>query len=342
MKKFWGEKVRRVTSLITCTALILSIMLGINPITARAAAKKWNIDLSNGKTAHVTNGRIDELASRPKSDIEAVMLLYIMMLNDKDHSNSDFGNAESITTVLSTDPYQGLTITRSNKDFTFRAAENSIGTGEYSITRQAIIDYFRNRPNHNNESATEFGDKIMYAFGLVVDGKGITDDTELIVSVKYSDAPVKTESTVGSDPVASFEVGTEIENNGIKYRIIDKAGNLSAIALTAQSKSVEIPDSVVIDKYTLNVTDIAQGFMKGNKKTKSVTIGSNVNSIGKQAFYKCKKLKKVKIKSTNITSIGKKAFGKNAKGFTLKMPKNCKKAYKKLLKKAGIKTVNTK
>ena len=82
--------------------------------------------------------------------------------------------------------------------------------------------------------------------------------------------------------------------------------------------------------------------MKGNKKTKSVTIGSNVNSIGKQAFYKCKKLKKVKIKSTNITSIGKKAFGKNAKGFTLKMPKNCKKAYKKLLKKAGIKTVNTK
>ena len=114
----------------------------------------------------------------------------------------------------------------------------------------------------------------------------------MIVSVKYSDAPVKTESTVGSDPVASFEVGTEIENNGIKYRIIDKAGNLSAIALTAQSKSIEIPDSVVIDKYTLNVTDIAQGFMKGNKKTKSVTIGSNVNSIGKQAFYKCKKLLK--------------------------------------------------
>ncbi|WP_408072419.1 hypothetical protein [Butyrivibrio sp. JL13D10] len=46
----------------------------------------------------------------------------------------------------------------------------------------------------------------------------------MIVSVKYSDAPAKTESTVGSDPVASFEVGTEIENNGIKYRIIDKAG----------------------------------------------------------------------------------------------------------------------
>jgi hypothetical protein len=77
--------------------------------------------------------------------------------------------------------------------------------------------------------------------------------------------------------------------------------------------------------------------MNGNKKVKKVTIGSNVTSIGSKAFYHCKKLKKVTVNSTKITSIGKKAFGKNAKGFTLKLPKSCKKSYKKMLKKAKIK-----
>ncbi|WP_022762397.1 MULTISPECIES: hypothetical protein [unclassified Butyrivibrio] len=69
-------------------------------------------------------------------------------------------------------------------------------------------------------------------------------------------------------------------------RVLDESGNVSAIGLTSARKSVIIPDTVVADGVTMNVSDIAPRFMKGNKKTKSVTIGSNVTSIGKEAFYK--------------------------------------------------------
>ena len=157
------------------------------------------------------------------------------------------------------------------------------------------------------------------------------------VVIKYSNDPVITNSAPGAATTVAFEVGKEIESNGIKYRITDAAGNLSAIGLTSASKTVTIPDSVALAGCNLNVTDIAANFMRGNKKTKKVTIGANVATIGNQAFYKCKKLKKVTIKSANIKSFGKKAFGKNAKGFSLKVPKSCKKAYKRLLKKAKIK-----
>ena len=94
-----------------------------------------------------------------------------------------------------------------------------------------------------------------------------------------------------------------------------------------------------IEGFNFNVTEIANGFMKGNKKTTKVTIGANVTSIGKEAFYKCKKLKKVTVKSEKLATIGKKAFGKNAGRFVLKVPGKCKKAYKKLLKKAKLKSV---
>ena len=160
---------------------------------------------------------------------------------------------------------------------------------------------------------------------------------EFEITIKYSDTPVITDNHVKAAPSVSFEVGRELGDNAVKYRIMDATGSLSAIGLTSEAKSVTIPDSVGLAGFNLNVNDIAQGFMKGNKKTKTVKVGSNVTSIGSQAFYKCKKLKKVTIKSKQIKTIGNKAFGKDAKNFTLKLPKSCKKKYRKLLKKAKVK-----
>jgi hypothetical protein len=166
-------------------------------------------------------------------------------------------------------------------------------------------------------------------------------DDEVIIEIKFSDSPV----VVNMDGNASnveFVVGQEFEVNGIKYRVMDTAGNLSAISLTASAKKVIIPDSVEYSGCTLKVTDVAQNFMKGNKKVQNVTIGANVTTIGKCAFYNCKKLKKVTVKSEKITAFGQKAFGKNARKFTLKVPKSSKKNYKKLLKKARLKTIKLK
>lgn len=111
------------------------------------------------------------------------------------------------------------------------------------------------------------------------------------------------------------------------------------------SKSVNnaiVSETVTYDGITYKVTSIAPGAFKNNKKLTKVTIGSNVKTIGKQAFYGCKNLKSITIKSTKLTtkSVGAKAFtkagSKNYKKLVVKVPKSKKKAYVKLLKKKGL------
>ncbi|MCR5337757.1 MAG: leucine-rich repeat domain-containing protein, partial [Lachnospiraceae bacterium] len=107
-----------------------------------------------------------------------------------------------------------------------------------------------------------------------------------------------------------------------------------------KAKSASIPATVKYKGVTYKVTAIGpKAFSKWKKKLKKVTIGKNVKKIGKEAFKGCKKLKTIVIKTTNLK---KKTMGKNAfKGIhasaKAKVPKKKLSAYKKILKKAGIK-----
>ena len=89
---------------------------------------------------------------------------------------------------------------------------------------------------------------------------------------------------------------------------------------------------------TYKVTSIAANACKGNKKITSLTIGSNVKSIGKNAFYGCKNLKKLVINSKKLTaeSIGKNAFQGISDKAVVQTPKELAKKYRKLLKKKGL------
>lgn len=96
-------------------------------------------------------------------------------------------------------------------------------------------------------------------------------------------------------------------------------------------KNAIVPETVTYDGITYKVTSIAPGAFKNNKKLTKVTIGSNVKTIGKQAFYGCKNLKSITIKSTKLTT---KFVG--AKAFTKAGSTNYKKLVVKLLKKKGL------
>ena len=85
---------------------------------------------------------------------------------------------------------------------------------------------------------------------------------------------------------------------------------------------------------------LAANALKNNKKVTTVVIGKNVKSIGKKAFYGCKKLKKVTVKSSKLKKVGAKAFTGTNKKITIKVPAKKVKAYKKLLKNKGLKTLN--
>ncbi len=102
--------------------------------------------------------------------------------------------------------------------------------------------------------------------------------------------------------------------------------------------SVTIPSSIVVDGNEYRVTGIADSAFSGNKKLKKVTIGENVEKIGKNAFYGCSKLSKIKIESTYLKkkNVGKNAFKKINKKAKITVPSNKYKAYAKLLKARGV------
>lgn len=104
------------------------------------------------------------------------------------------------------------------------------------------------------------------------------------------------------------------------------------------AKTITIPATIKVKGVTYKVTKIADNSFKNNNKITKITIGENIVSIGKNAFYGCKKLKTITIRSRKLTSktVSKNAFKGLTKITTIKVPKNKLTAYKKLLKKKGL------
>ena len=137
-------------------------------------------------------------------------------------------------------------------------------------------------------------------------------------------------------------VGTKLTGpDGASYTV----GSYGTVTYNAPKKktsvkSVNVPDTVKIGGYTYEVTAIAANAFSGAKKLKTVTIGSNIRTIGAKAFYKTPQLKKVTIKGVWLTSIGSKAFqkagSKSYKKLKIYVPKARKAAYTTMLKKAKL------
>ena len=309
----------------------------INPnavLSAKAAVRSASIDMRNGRVLNIRESiNVGERMTR--DEMEYLLLDIAVLLHDKDGRKAKDLMKEDVTMIISSqNPYQGIKNEKAGSILKLSAVENAVGTGKYVVDREGISSLYETKGYMVDLYLNMFENIIRGSDKLITDES--RNDNTYIIEVKYSDTPIVTYYN-GNTRTVSFKVGGEFKNNGIKYRIIDAAGNVSAIALTGKAKKVTIPDAVDLAGYKMNVTDIADNFMKGDKKATNVTIGENVTSIGKQAFYKCKKLKKVTIKSTKLKAVGKKAFGKNAKKFSVKMPKSCKKTYKKLFKKAKVK-----
>ena len=82
---------------------------------------------------------------------------------------------------------------------------------------------------------------------------------------------------------------------------------------------------------------------KGKIKLTTVTIGTNVKTVGANSFAGCSKLKTISIKSQVITKFGKNAFKGIYKKAIIKTPAKKLKTYKKLLSDAKLaKTITVK
>ena len=260
------------------------------------------------------------------------------------------------------------------KTYTLTILRNS-GTGGGEHTHSYGSEWKNDADNHWHEcSCGDKADKAAHDFKWVVDKeatatqKGSKHEECKVCGYKKAavEIPATGSTTKPTDPTQTNpQIGTIIKDAAgiFNYRITgtDTVEVKNMTAKGKRKKAVKISKTIKVNGRTLKVTGIAANAFKGNKKMTSVTIGSNVKKIGSGAFMNCRNLTRVTVTAKGLTSIGKNAFkgdrklktvnlrkvkalkkvGKGAfkgisKKVTVKVPKQKKKAYSKLLKKAGI------
>lgn len=131
------------------------------------------------------------------------------------------------------------------------------------------------------------------------------------------------------------KTGTTFTYKEKKYKVTGTSTVAFNGIASTKTTSVTIPATVKYGGKTFKVTSISGSALKNKTKVTSVTIGTNVKTIGASAFYGCENLKVITIKSTKLSTVGKNAFkGIYAKAM-IKVPESKLSSYKKLLKDKG-------
>ena len=155
-----------------------------------------------------------------------------------------------------------------------------------------------------------------------------TPDTETPGTEKPDDS---------AQPKKELKKGGVYKAGKLYYKVLSTAKREVTVLKPVKKteKAITIPGSVKLEGVSCTVTQIAKGAFQKNKKLTKVTIGKNVQVIGKNAFNGAKKLKKIIIKSKKL----KKAYASSIKGISKKavldVPNRKVKAYRRLF---GVKT----
>lgn len=141
------------------------------------------------------------------------------------------------------------------------------------------------------------------------------------------------------NPTPAAAAGEDINAKHAYYAILP--GQTLAVEFVKPEKkdctSIHIPDTVRINGQDYKVVSIRAGAFKNCKELIKVSIGKNVKTIGKKAFYGCKNLKKLSVFTEKLTSktVAKDAFkGISKKGWAV-VPEKKVNSYKKLVGSCG-------
>ena len=135
--------------------------------------------------------------------------------------------------------------------------------------------------------------------------------------------------TTTTQPPRDSKVG-----NG-RYQVVSESKKTAKLVSVINKKATKmnVPATVKIGGQTYKVVEVGSNAMKGASKLKKVTLGSNVTTIGKQAFMNCKNLKSVLLKGKALKTIKSGAFKKTSSKLVVSAKKMNKKEKAKLLKK---------
>ena len=146
------------------------------------------------------------------------------------------------------------------------------------------------------------------------DKKNQTDSDKTSKKTKQENDSNDAKKTSEIKPLAK---GKTFKSGGITYKVtVSKKGKyqVAFVKNNKNAKKITVKDSVKYKGVTYKITSIGSSAFRNNKKLETVTLGKNITKIGKPAFKGCIKLKKVKVPKTKLNN------------------------YKKLLKKAGLKS----
>lgn len=162
----------------------------------------------------------------------------------------------------------------------------------------------------------------------------LTDSNNITMEAEYSFPPSVTLPQTIAQSAVLFP-GSIVTVKGIAYMAsTSKKLSVEVIDGSKVSGKVTVPDKVTFAGKEYKVIGVADKAFAKNKKIKKVTLGKNIKTIGKQAFYKCKNLNQVTIRSTSLKKVGSKAFYGNAKTLKVQAPKAQREKYRKLIEKA--------
>ena len=143
----------------------------------------------------------------------------------------------------------------------------------------------------------------------------------------------------------TLKTGANVVVNHNRYVVTDARSNQVAYVRPAsqQAKKITVPSTITAAGEVYKVSSIKKSAFKKCKKVKTITIGSNVRSIGNYAFKGTKSLRKIVVKTSLLSkkTVKKHAFsgaGNSNKTLTVKVPRNSKKRYKKLLRRCGLRS----
>ena len=125
-------------------------------------------------------------------------------------------------------------------------------------------------------------------------------------------------------------IDDEFTVNGLTYKVTKVSPDYEVEVSQANPAltDVVVPDDVTFEGYTFAVTGIGQeafslGSGEDTSNLESVTIGSNVKTIGNYAFFNCKKLDSVTFASpSSLTNIGNGAFHSCTQLQTISLPES--------------------
>lgn len=167
---------------------------------------------------------------------------------------------------------------------------------------------------------------------------GVTGD--LTVYASWKDP--KTGFVIDKNTKKPAAVDTDLTKGTVTYRVTSANVQSPKVSYVANSntgaRTVSVPNTVTINGVQYKVTAIEDNAFSANENLTTLTIGTNVTSIGTKAFYKCKKLTTVKIKTKKLSTIGTKAFYGIKNNATFSAYRSKLKSYQKKLKASGINT----